>query len=142
MQNHKIEGCSRLAWQVNPFCAAVGISRSSFYGLVKRGEINTVVIAGRRLVPDSEARRLLAYEAQSETAVDVAQPEMAIDNNGHVTSRNPPDSSRGAPSDPAAAALSAIAPQATHKNCRHSTPTTRVGPKKPNGARRPKPPLS
>src|SRR4029077_10765432 len=33
---------------------------TSFYELVKRGEIRTVLVAGRRLVPDTEARRLLA----------------------------------------------------------------------------------
>ena len=31
--------------------------------LVKRGEIRTVLVAGRRLVPDTEARRLLAEAA-------------------------------------------------------------------------------
>jgi hypothetical protein len=57
------ETLPRLAWQVNPFCRALGISRTSFYELVKRGEIRTVVVAGRRLVPDSEARRLLTEGA-------------------------------------------------------------------------------
>lgn len=63
MPNIQTEQTPRLAWQVNPFCRAVGISRTSFYELVKRGEIRTVVVAGRRLVPDSEARRLLAEAA-------------------------------------------------------------------------------
>ena len=53
----------RLAWRVNLFCRAVGISRTSFYKLVKQNKIRTVMIAGRRLVPDSEARRLLAEAA-------------------------------------------------------------------------------
>jgi excisionase family DNA binding protein len=48
---------------VNQFCDALGISRTSFYELVKQNKIKTVVIAGRRLVPDSEARRLLAEAA-------------------------------------------------------------------------------
>jgi predicted site-specific integrase-resolvase len=59
MPNIQTEQPPRLAWQVNPFCRAVGISRTSFYELVKRGEIRTVLVAGRRLVPDTEARRLL-----------------------------------------------------------------------------------
>jgi predicted site-specific integrase-resolvase len=59
MPNIQTEEAPRLAWQVNPFCRAVGISRTSFYELVKRGEIRTVLVAGRRLVPDTEARRLL-----------------------------------------------------------------------------------
>jgi hypothetical protein len=53
----------RLAWRVNLFCKAVGISRTSFYELVKQNKIRTVMIAGRRLVPESEARRLLAEAA-------------------------------------------------------------------------------
>jgi excisionase family DNA binding protein len=53
----------KLAWQVNPFCKALGISRTSFYELVKQNKIKTVMIAGRRLVPDSEAQRLLSEAA-------------------------------------------------------------------------------
>ena len=60
MPNIQTEEAPRLAWRVNPFCRAVGISRTSFYELVKSGQIRTVMIAGRRLVPNSEARRLLA----------------------------------------------------------------------------------
>ena len=63
MPNIQTEEGPRLAWQVNPFCRAVGISRTSFYELVKSGQIRTVVIAGRRLVPDSEVRRLLTEAA-------------------------------------------------------------------------------
>jgi predicted site-specific integrase-resolvase len=63
MPNVETEATQRLAWRVNPFCHALGISRTSFYELVKRGEIRTVVVAGRRLVPDSEASRLLAEAA-------------------------------------------------------------------------------
>jgi predicted site-specific integrase-resolvase len=63
MPNIQTEQAPRLAWQVNPFCRAVGISRTSFYELVKRGEIRTVLVAGRRLVPDTEARRLLTEAA-------------------------------------------------------------------------------
>jgi hypothetical protein len=53
----------KLAWQVNPFCKALGISRTSFYALVKLNKIKTVTIAGRRLIPDSEAQRLLTEAA-------------------------------------------------------------------------------
>lgn len=63
MPNSQTESVQRLAWQVNPFCRALGISRTSFYELIKRGEIRTVVVAGRRLVPDSEVQRLLAEAA-------------------------------------------------------------------------------
>jgi predicted DNA-binding transcriptional regulator AlpA len=58
-----VDSNTRLAWRVNEFCTAVGISRTSFYELVKQDKIRTVIIAGRRLVPDSEVRRLLTEAA-------------------------------------------------------------------------------
>jgi hypothetical protein len=54
----------RLAWQVMPFCKSIGISRTSFYELVKQRKIRTIIIAGRRLVPASEAERLLSEGSQ------------------------------------------------------------------------------
>jgi hypothetical protein len=64
MSNTEPERTGRkLAWRVNQFCDAIGISRTSFYELVKQNKIKTVVIAGRRLVPDSEAQRLLSEAA-------------------------------------------------------------------------------
>jgi hypothetical protein len=64
MPNTEPETADRkLAWRVNQFCDAIGISRTSFYELVKQNKIKTVIIAGRRLVPDSEAQRLLAEAA-------------------------------------------------------------------------------
>ena len=63
MSDHPDEVGRKLAWRVSPFCKAIGISRTSFYELVKQNKIKTVVIAGRRLVPDSEARRLLSEAA-------------------------------------------------------------------------------
>jgi hypothetical protein len=43
-------------WRVNPFCAAHGIGRTSFYDEVKRGEINTIKFGNSTLIPDTEAR--------------------------------------------------------------------------------------
>ena len=63
MPNTLTEHSPRLAWQVNHFCKAVGIRRTSFYELLKQNKLRTVVIAGRRLVPDSEVRRLLTEAA-------------------------------------------------------------------------------
>jgi hypothetical protein len=64
MSNSEPERSDRkLAWRVTPFCDAIGISRTSFYELVKQNKIKTVVIAGRRLIPDSEAQRLLTEAA-------------------------------------------------------------------------------
>ena len=48
-----------LAYQVSPFCRRIGIARSTFYELVRKGEIRTVTLGGRRLVPATEVARLL-----------------------------------------------------------------------------------
>jgi excisionase family DNA binding protein len=53
----------REAWRVREFCEAVRISRSHLYALMKRGEIRTVLLGGRRLIPDSERARLLGEAA-------------------------------------------------------------------------------
>jgi hypothetical protein len=50
----------RLAFAVIDFGRQLGISRSSVYKLIKAREIRTALIAGRRLVPASEATRLLS----------------------------------------------------------------------------------
>jgi excisionase family DNA binding protein len=49
-----------LAYQVSSFCRQIGIGRSLFYDLVKRGKIRTVKVGGRTLIPATEAERLLA----------------------------------------------------------------------------------
>lgn len=54
----------RLAYQVGAFCNLVGISRSHFYRLVKKGEIKTVRLGTRTLVPACEVERLLAVSGQ------------------------------------------------------------------------------
>jgi hypothetical protein len=57
-----------LAYRVNSFCRAVGIGRTSFYRMLKDGEIKTVIIAGRRLIPAFEAERLLSGSSKLEKA--------------------------------------------------------------------------
>ena len=63
MPNIETEATQRLAWQVNPFCQALGISRTTLYALIAENKIKTLIVGGRRLIPDSEARRLLAEAA-------------------------------------------------------------------------------
>ena len=48
-----------LAYSVNGFCAKVPIGRTSVYELIKQGKLKSVVVAGRRLIPATEAQRLL-----------------------------------------------------------------------------------
>jgi excisionase family DNA binding protein len=52
-----------LAYRINTFCDLMGIGRSHFYNLVNEGQIRTIMIGERRLVPASEAERLLASAA-------------------------------------------------------------------------------
>ena len=51
-----------LAYNVDEFCFLMGIGRSTFYGLINDGSLKTVMLRGRRLVPASEAVRLLEGE--------------------------------------------------------------------------------
>lgn len=48
--------CDRFNWRVNDFCQAAGIGRTLFYDEVKRGEIQTIKIGSRTLIPDIEAK--------------------------------------------------------------------------------------
>jgi excisionase family DNA binding protein len=49
----------RLGYRVNDFVAITGISRSTFYDLLKDGKIKTIRIGGRRIVPAIEAERIV-----------------------------------------------------------------------------------
>lgn len=51
---------TRLALRINDAASALGIGRSTLYALISKGEIKSAVIAGRRVVPVSELRRLLS----------------------------------------------------------------------------------
>ena len=48
-----------VAYTGNDFCRSIGCGRSKFYEMLRAGEIKTVRIGGRRLVPASEAQRLV-----------------------------------------------------------------------------------
>ena len=47
------------AYTVQAFCKAFGVSRSTVYVLMKSGQLQTVRVAGRRLVPADQAEALL-----------------------------------------------------------------------------------
>ena len=50
----------RLVYRVNEACHVLGIGRTSLYKLIETGELRTVRVAGRRLIPVEAARALLA----------------------------------------------------------------------------------
>jgi len=52
-----------LTYSVEAFCKAVGVGATTTYKLIKEGKLKTVKIAGRRLIPATEARRLIQEAA-------------------------------------------------------------------------------
>jgi excisionase family DNA binding protein len=48
-----------LAYRVNDAVKISGLSRSSIYKLIAEGELRSVLVAGRRLIPADALRKLL-----------------------------------------------------------------------------------
>lgn len=48
-----------LALRMSDFTRVTGLSRSKAYELIKNGELRAVKVGGRRLIPYSEAERLI-----------------------------------------------------------------------------------
>lgn len=53
-----------LAYRVADFCRRIGISRSTFYALIKKKKIHVIRIGGRTLVSRAEAERLVSGGAK------------------------------------------------------------------------------
>jgi len=53
-----------LAYQIDQFCQIIGLGRTAVYKLIKEGKIKTIRIGGRRLIPRSEALRLVKEGSQ------------------------------------------------------------------------------
>ena len=51
---------SPVTYNIKDLCRAMGFGRSKTYEMIKDGKIKAVKIAGRTLIPASEAHRLLA----------------------------------------------------------------------------------
>jgi excisionase family DNA binding protein len=51
-----------LAHQVNAACARLGVSRTTFYELLKDGKLRTFKIGGRVVVAEAELRRFVASQ--------------------------------------------------------------------------------
>ena len=54
----------RMAYTVNAALHALSIGRTKFYELINNGDLKTVTIGGRRLVPRSELERLTRVDRQ------------------------------------------------------------------------------
>lgn len=61
MENASVEHAEaeKLAYTVDEFMKVMGLSRTSIYELIKSGELKSVKVAGRRLIPRQSAVRLL-----------------------------------------------------------------------------------
>lgn len=53
---------TKLAYSIVEFAAALGISRPTVYSMIHEGQIRTVLIGRRRLIPASEIERVLSGE--------------------------------------------------------------------------------
>ena len=56
--DQNLAATGKLAYRVDEACHALGIGRTSFYELVKAGDLKLIKIAGRTLVPRTELERL------------------------------------------------------------------------------------
>jgi excisionase family DNA binding protein len=50
----------RIGYRVNDFCTIAGISRTTLYELIREGKIKTILLGGRRIIPASEAERIIS----------------------------------------------------------------------------------
>lgn len=51
------------AYTVNASCWKIGVSRSTLYQLIAAGQIRSVKIRGRRMIPTTEIKRLVTEGA-------------------------------------------------------------------------------
>lgn len=67
MRLNKEKIAKPLAYQVNDFGLLIGVGRSVIYKMINGGKLRTVMIAGRRVIPASEADRLLSGTSPIDT---------------------------------------------------------------------------
>lgn len=58
----------KMTYSINEFCAIFGISRSTFYGLVKTGGVRPGKILGKTVVTRSEIDRFASSLEKTEAA--------------------------------------------------------------------------
>lgn len=64
-QNTSHNPPERLAYRVREFCPAVGISVSTFWKMLKLGEVRAVKVGGRVVIPVAEVHRLLGKDGEA-----------------------------------------------------------------------------
>ena len=58
--------------RIDDFSAMTGIGRSKLYEMIADGKLKSVLIAGRRLIPSTEAQRLLDEALERDEAQNQA----------------------------------------------------------------------
>ncbi len=48
-----------LAYTIPDFCKAVGLGKTKVYEMIKQGRLKSAMLEGRRIVPATEARRII-----------------------------------------------------------------------------------
>ena len=57
-----IETTTPLAHRIPDACKRLGIGRTSLYELIKNGDIRTIRLAGRTLVPEEDLQKVVAAQ--------------------------------------------------------------------------------
>jgi len=57
---HQIQSIPKRGYTVNEFSKAFGPGRTKIYEMINSGELRSVIIGGRRIIPADEGERLLA----------------------------------------------------------------------------------
>lgn len=55
----------KLGWSLAEIEVATGLSRATLYRMANDGQLETVKVRGRRLVPDREAQKLFSPEGSA-----------------------------------------------------------------------------
>lgn len=63
LPNAKFEMLEPDAYTVNASCWKIGVSRSTLYQLMAAGKLRSIKIRGRRMIPTTELRRIVAEGA-------------------------------------------------------------------------------
>ena len=54
-----------LAHQIPEACNRIGIARTSIYALIKSGEIKSIKVGARTLIPETELQRFIAKRLEA-----------------------------------------------------------------------------
>jgi len=65
--NAPLQPCDILATTVPVACQRLGVGRTTIYELIKAGELRTLKIGSRTLIPDEDQRKLIERRLAEQT---------------------------------------------------------------------------